>query len=344
MLQKKVMIVGGNPDTEKRSKIIDILHNAFLINKNDINSLELYNSRLPKDISGSNLIIWMPDISNEKPKDYPVKDKGAVLICSKVMRPGYGEFDAISRIFQMSGNAVIAIYTDNPKKAIFKLIDALGNTWCETADIQELYGAIIQFFEWTKTSIRKSLHNQPLDKLPLNITDIFNKNSEALKKFIEINNILASSVQTAVGKRFFGNLSTRCMKLFPSTRSNDYIFVSPRNVDKLKLTTEDFIIINLSDFSYFGERKPSVDTPIQCFLYNKYPEINFMIHGHAYLAGAPFTENYFPCGDMREAKEILSIWNDAPACINLKNHGFLITSKTLIEMEELINSAKVTSL
>ena len=53
----------------------------------------------------------MPNIDNEEEKQYPIKKKGSVLICSKVMREGYKPIDAISRIFKMQGNAVIAIYT-----------------------------------------------------------------------------------------------------------------------------------------------------------------------------------------------------------------------------------------
>ena len=44
-----------------------------------------------------NLTLWMIDVDNSEKKSYPIKKKGSVLICSKFMREGMTEIEAISR-------------------------------------------------------------------------------------------------------------------------------------------------------------------------------------------------------------------------------------------------------
>ena len=334
-----LLINGGQPEIKSSNIITKLFENFLDDNKYSILSFNGTDGAI-RNTQNKDLILWFPDISNEEEKNYPKKDKGAVLICSKVMREGYSELDAITRIFKMNGNAVVAIYKDDPKKMRFKLIDALGNCWIDTYDINMLCVAIREFYDWTKKSIRVSLkYNQ----LPKEISDMYLSGNK-LDFFIYINNKLSNKVVSAIGKRFFGNLSTRCMKLFPTVRKqHDIYFISPRNVDKSKLTEKDFIICDKT-FHYYGDRKPSVDSPIQISLYNKFPEINYMIHGHAYISDVEMTSEYVPCGDMREVDEILKIWGDEPMNINLKNHGFIIVAKTLEELDNIINNVKMESL
>lgn len=67
--------------------------------------------------------------------------------------------------------------------------------------------------------------------------------------------------------------------------------------------------------------------------------------GHAYVNGFPTTEYYFPCGDMREFGEIWIETTDQytkTIKLNLKNHGFVIGTETLEQMEEIVNSSKFT--
>ena len=335
-MNENILIVGGDVNNEKKSSILK----KMSISVNQIFNVDnkLYNGELPtqNEIKKYDLIIWTPDISNEQEKDYPIKKKGSVLICSKVMREGYNDFVAISRIFKMNGNAVIAIYKDDPKKIRFKLIDALGNIWINTNDIGELCFNIKKFYTWTKESIRKSLNWKDYSEVvmdePIN---------HILVKLIDINNKLSDKVVNAVGKRFFGNVSTRCMGLFPTSIENNLIYVSRRNIDKSKLSVDDFVICD-KEFNFYGDNKPSVDSPIQISLYNAFPKIRYMIHGHAYISDADITNKYVPCGDMREVDEIKKVWGDKPKNINLKNHGFLIVAESLEELENIINNVKVS--
>lgn len=322
----KTLIVGGDFGiTPKKSKIIELISNNFE-NKELINGGTL--SELPHEIN-NDLIIWMPNISNEETKQYPIKSIGNVLIVSKVIRDGYTDLDAVSRIFKMNGNAVIAIYKE--EKIRFKLIDSLGNVWYNDNDINGLCSSIKIFYDFTKKSVRCRTN-----KIEKNTPELNND----IKEFIEINKSLAIYIQNSCGNRFFGNLSTRCSKLFPTIR-NVGIWVSPRNSNKEFIIPEDMIYCEYTDnvVYYVGDKKPSVDSPVQLKIYENCEQINYMIHGHAFIKNAKETENYFLCGDMREADDVIHIIdkNDFGA-INLTNHGFLLYSNNLENLKKLIST------
>jgi len=324
----KVLIVGGDFGIKKESGVIRKLSERFT-DSTTINGGEL--SDLPKELN-SDLILWMPNISNEEQKHYPRKSTGNVLICSKVMREGYKKIDAVSRIFKMQGNAVIAIHKED-NRFIFNLIDALGNSWYCGDSIETLVDSIDDFYNFTISAVRiksnrSSLDNPPVDSLTY--------------QFIEINKNLSEYIQTSCGERFFGNLSTRCQKLFPSMRSNGML-VSPRNVDKSSLTADDMVYCykENDELYYTGGRKPSVDAPIQIEIYNKCPNVNYMIHGHAFIKGAKFTSTYYLCGDLRESEEVIKIIGDNNfGFINLKNHGFLIYADSLSTLTQIIKKSE----
>ena len=344
-----IRIVGGDfKQTPKRSSVIDKIAKSLserVHGEMGYGHTSITNGGLPEQlehvsISGHDLILWMPNVDNDIDKVYPKKDVGSILICSKVIHSERTVIDAISRIFKMNGNAVIAIFPG--EQFSFKLIDALGNVWYNGYDISKLSEAILSIYSWTKASKRLSTkHGDFKFAAAENIN---------LPKLVELTKIVADKFE-AMGGRFFGNTSTRCMKMFPSERlDSEYILVSKRNVDKQRLTEDDFVKVkivgdgdNLS-IQYLGEHKPSVDTPIQSKLYYLWPNINFMIHGHSYIEGAPFTENYYPCGDLREEVEISNILqtNTTFGAINIINHGFLLYASHIEDLEQLVSDLKFT--
>lgn len=323
----KTLIVGGNFGEEsKASSIVRKLTEEMPNGTRCINGGSL--DSLPSEIN-SDLILWMPNIVNEVPKQYPKKTVGNVLIVSKVMRDGYTELDAVSRIFKMHGNAVIAIYKE--ERFRFKLIDALGNTWYDDSDLSELVVKIKEFYQFTKNSVRVRTKQIYID--------YFHKNND-VQDFINLNNTLAKYIQVSCGERFFGNLSTRCMLLFPSLKNDISILVSPRNVNKKNISEEDMVLCQKGDniLTYVGNKKPSVDSPVQLKIYENKSHINYIIHGHAFIKDAVETSEYFVCGDIREADEVIELIDDNQyGAINLKNHGFLLYSDTLDNLKELIN-------
>ena len=233
-----------------------------------------------------------------------------------------------------------------------KLFDPLGNVWYEGTDIkncseelldrlnfiksltrestvssEENIGVLAWFFNMFKEEIYKSTDNPtiPIKK------EFFNIVRDYATKFVE------AAFQTKDVKRFLGNASFRCPKGFPSFRDGKYIFVSKRNVNKEFIGIEEFVPVYLENgkIYYCGENKPSVDTPIQVRMYEKLPNINYMIHSHCYIDGAPYTEKALPCGAIEEVDEIaklLEIYYDNDYyrdfyLMNLIGHGSIMMSK-----------------
>jgi hypothetical protein len=234
----------------------------------------------------------------------------------------------------MNGNAVISIRT-NQKPFTFKFIDALGNVWCDTSDLNELSNIITKFYNFTKDSIR--YETKKVSDMQLNLS--------FYKEFIELNKLVADKSES-MGGRYFGNCSTRCEKMFPSVRFNDNsILVSKRNVDKSRITIDDLVLAKLNEniVEYNGLNKPSVDTLVQLLLYTLYPKIQYMIHGHYYIEGAEFTEHYNLCGDVKEvvsiSEVILKTNHKNDGIINLKNHGFLIYASSIDNLRNFINNS-----
>jgi len=353
----KRLIVGGNFGKQpKRSSIVSKLGNHLFANQyNGGSVIDLINHA--NDIKNFDLTIWMPNVDNTEDKIYPKKRKGSILIVTKVLRNDNDSAigDAVSRIFRMQGNAVIAISSaEKPFK--FSLIDALGNVWCSTTKLPELTKAVESFAEWTSGQVRvASIANDKwVDTKP---------DATCMKDFCNIVKTVANKVEAERGGRYFGNASTRCSAMFPSKRkefsnftkannvchdfkNNPHIYVSGRNTPKDFIRPDDFILAYEIDelIHFHGNRKPSVDTPVQLALYREFDTMNYMIHGHAYIKGKPTTQKYFPCGDMREFDEIKNMVN-SEACnnplgfaINLKNHGFLIAATSLKELKRIVEN------
>jgi len=326
----KVLLVGGNfgEILEKReSGIIKKIYTEF---QSPASEIDVINggklTDLPDNIKGYDLILWMINIDNSEQKYYPPKDQGSVLICSKVMRSGYTRVDSLSRIFKMHGNAVIEIHKNDPHNVRFCFLDALGNEWYNGSDIASLVKQVLSFYIFTKSAVR------------IQTTQIESPAEHNLRGLIEANKRLQELVMSRCGNRFFGNISTRCTKLFPSMRDQEIMYVSPRNVSKESIRPEDMVVYMSGD-KYYGEHKPSVDSPTQIRLYHELPNINFMIHGHATFQKILTTRNYRLCGDIREVQEVLELVkpDDVLFRINLKNHGFLIGAYSLEMLNDIID-------
>jgi ribulose-5-phosphate 4-epimerase/fuculose-1-phosphate aldolase len=394
----RALIIGGvftpmdkQPTQSSSSTIVDTLHDKlrdlyhYKCDSLSSGMLEILKSAAtnpdattPFSVPCSDLIIWMPTIDNDEADVMPKKKQGSTLIVSKVMRgpsttitgniatttPATTTMDAISRIFKFHANAVITIDASVPKQYTFTLIDALGNQWGNaTTDLTELTDNIHRFHEWTRKSVRR----------PTIMAN--NTRQPEVETLIEVTKQLSQEC-TKVQGRYFGNCSTRCQSLFPSTRTittdkttstpqpqraarattalgvEDVILVSKRNTDKTYLTSDDMVPVmfnTLGNIVCFGNSKPSVDTPVQVRLYEVFPKHNFYIHGHAYIEDAPFTDNYYACGDTREASAIHKIimthsqLNTEAGAINLRNHGFFLYADTLANLQMLANSLKFSA-
>jgi len=218
-----------------------------------------------------------------------------------------------------------------------RLLDPLGNVFCNwTENFNELGKAIGQ-------RIRQLLSFNRFGSICAG--DAIETPEES--EFFALVKSAATEFQRLIPtvqnpSRFLGNASFRCQRGFPSFRYGDYIFVSRRNVDKEYIDKNGFVAVKVNTLpvEYFGRYKPSVDTPTQLILYQAFPKVNYMLHGHVYLTNCFNTESCIPCGAIEEAEEIKKRFT-SPAytsfAVNLKGHGFLAASDSVEQLGNMIS-------
>jgi len=347
------LIVGGNFDDNggRPSSLINKI--ALAIPKE--HKVTVYNGgyypnieNLLESTKNYDAVFWCPNIPNDKPKLRDVKSVNpkVMLITSKRNNDNQYTFqELINRALQTKSNLCVEFSKvgDQYKMMLF---DPLGNAWYDGFDIKELAEAMASRTEYLKTITRKGCTAIDIPVTIPNNVEFFN----VVKDYAEIFHHLIHPEEGVT--RFLGNSSfreenrTRCERGFPSFRSdNGVIYVSRRNVDKRYIDKDNFVPTKLNydgSVFYSGPNKPSVDTPIQLQLYARLPEINYMIHAHVYIDGAPFTEQMVPCGGLEEVEEVMTaIKNNYPSphedfyAINLIGHGCVVMSNKAEQLKNI---------
>ena len=220
-----------------------------------------------------------------------------------------------------------------PKVVMGRLLDPLGNQWLEpTAFISDVALAISRrvqtLLTYTRVPSRQLGPAEPVPQSP--------KLAEFMCWVKAISIQLHELMHGANQDRFLGNYAFRCLNGFPAYSNGEgKVYVSPRNVDKRGITTSDLIHVhtvieehpcfNLY-VGYYGERKPSVDAPIQLGLFARFPYIKYMLHTHVYIEGAQTTNTIIPCGALEEVDYFNNRFPDSTSylAVNLRGHGSIV--------------------
>lgn len=355
-MESKILFVGGDWDLTggKESRIVNefakYLPNATVYNGGDYNDL----NKILESCINYDVVIWWANVPNELPKIRNVKDinyKTMLVSSKRNVDNQYSFQDLLQRSFALKSNLTIE-FSKNDNLYSMKLFDPLGNVWYEGTDIKECSKELIERLKFIKNITRESTTSSEENIGAL--AWFFNMFKEEMyksddnptipikKEFLTLVKDYASkfaeaTFQTKDVKRFLGNASFRCPKGFPSFREGKYIFVSKRNVNKEFISVNEFVPVYLENgkIYYCGKYKPSVDTPVQVRMYDLLPNINYMIHSHCYIDGAPFTEKALPCGALEEVDEISELLskhynNDFTRdfyLMNLTGHGSIMMSQ-----------------
>ncbi len=344
---KKILFVGGTfDDTGGRpSKIAEKLKHT--ITHDDIfwmnrwlegeyrtdRSIEAYNGGEYRQLEGivanadHDAVFWFPDIPNNKEKLLPMikrNNPSCTLVTSKRNEGQYGLADVIAHGLRNHSNLLLEIKTDQ-EPYVARVLDPLGNLYYEGTDFSDAGRALRwrteQLMKITRVSSKRI---GDVKAIPAN-EEFFTVVRGSAERF---HNLIRS---IAHQERFVGNASFRCENGFPSFRDADkgLIYVSRRNIDKRQIGPEGFIACEQGNpIKFYGDQKPSVDTPIHLALYDALPNINYLLHGHVYIYNAPHTTQLIPCGALEEAREILNIVPAATTrfSLNLAGHGCIIGS------------------
>ena len=363
-MENKILFVGGTWDLKegKQSSLVDKfakeLPNATVYNGGNYNDL----NKILESCINYDVVLWWANLDNSLPKIRNVKDinyKTMLVSSKRNVDNTYSFQDLLARSFALKSNLTIE-FTQSNNLYNMKLFDPLGNVWYEGTDIKECskelierlnfikkitresttskeenIGALAWFFNMFKQEMYKSIDN-PITPIK---DDFLNLVREYASIFAE------ATFHTKDVQRFLGNASFRCPKGFPSFRAGKYIFVSKRNVNKEYIGIDEFVPVYLEDgkIYYCGNNKPSVDTPIQVKLYEKLPNINYMIHSHCYIKDAPYTNECLPCGAIEEVQEIENLINESYDndysrdfyLINLTGHGSIMMSKNPEQLKNI---------
>jgi len=325
-----IYVVGHFDDENgKSSKIGETLFNEIksenttYFNGGSFRDLE----NILDSIRNYQLIYWFADVPNDKPKivnEIKNRNNACILITSKRnVNNQYTFMDLVFHALNIKSNLFVEITRENDRYN-GRIIDPLGNVFLDYNENFGLVGKVLRKRVNELSGFRRVSSLNIGSEADIPYEDLF---FEIIRGYAQTFHDLINPVSVAAN-RFFGNASFRCERGFPSFKSEDnMIFVSRRNVDKRFIDRNSFVGVRLENpVSYFGERKPSVDTPIQLELYSYYPKVRYMIHSHTYVSNAPFTNRIIPCGAVEEAEEIKEIFPDRNSVnfyVNLKGHGSL---------------------
>jgi ABC-type sugar transport system ATPase subunit len=235
------------------------------------------------------------------------------------------------------------------------VFDPLGSVWYQGEDIDSAARATIERLVFLKSMTRQNTVQSTTDKnlIMAWYFDQFKQNEYQSDKtidvpdeqdFVDVVRKYAIEFQKFMlninTQRFVGNASMRplppqvgrCGKGMPSFRKDNIIFVSKRNINKQFIELDNFVpcYMDKDKLMYCGDEKPSVDTPVQIRLYEKLPQMKYMLHSHCYIKDAPFTSTAVPCGAIEEVDFVMQTINEKKwenkdwIAINLRGHGALI--------------------
>ena len=361
----KVLIVGGTFDKEggRPSKLIYKIYEELkkepffeITYANGGLVSDLHNGILP-DVVNYEVVLWFANVSNDEDKLRDVKalNPKALLITSKRNDDNKYTFaELISRALAIKANLTIE-FSKQEDKFNMMLFDPLGNVFYDGFDVEAMCEYLIQRMGQLQQFTRVPTIQEtelPAPEVP--------EETEFFEFAHDCADIFHNLIRPAKGtERFLGNMSFRCQNGFPSFRGeNGIVYVSRRNVDKSDINAASFVPTYLTEnltTKYFGENKPSVDTPVQLRLYKLFPWANYMLHAHCYVDTTDIpdtmmlrTNEPIPCGALEELSEIrivlpardgsfVEFSKIAPRllAINLKGHGCILIAKDVEIFKEL---------
>lgn len=353
-MNKTLLIVGGTFDKKggKPSSLVQKIHNNIYLDKSEVT---VYNGGYVSELHDNiideaknhKIVIWMPSVPNDEIKIRNVKEVNpkTILISSKRNDNNkYSFAELISRSLAMKSNLTIEFSKVGDKLFNMFVFDPLGNEFYNGTSIKDMTIAIIN---------RAILLTKFTRKPSIPAETQLNRENPNPVEFISFarscSDIFHNLINPSKGTtRFLGNMSFRCQSGFPSFKDESgLVYVSRRNVDKSDIDHNSFVPVYLDDndnVRYFGDNKPSVDTPVQLRLYKLFPNIKYMIHAHCYFGkDAIWTQKPVPCGAIEEVEEIVNalknidVSKESFIAVNLIGHGCLLMASDCSEFTNLMN-------
>lgn len=339
----KTLFVGGDYDdlNGRSSKIAEKIFQSLNLSDVDYHNGGHYNDLLKFSdrIFRYSAVFWLAKIPEDKPSVSAIlksKHNSFILVSSKRnLDERLTTFDMVHEALKIKSNLTLE-FKKNHDKYISRILDPLGNVFLDFTSDFNLVGKVLGKRVSELTTYTRMKSESVGERLDAPVNDEF---LELIKHDANcFSNLLYANPEAV--NRHMGNASFRCVNGFPSFKKDGLVYVSRRNVDKRGIEKDSFVAVdaNSKELNYFGGKKPSVDTPIQLKLYQNYKNINFMLHSHNYVLGAPFTSRIIPCGALEEVEDIAKVFPNYDIrnfAVNLRGHGSVVASDSLEFMKSV---------
>lgn len=320
------------------------------------------------------IVFWFANVDNSLPKIRDVKSvapKTMLVTSKRNSKTQHGKKYSFPELVQRAliSKSNLMFEFSETDEGLFNMLvfDFLGCAWYNGTDITQAVNAALQRLYYLASITRQRTVPSPEDdKRGLMLKWFFDQFAQDVKpsdKTIDMPDEQASiDLVHGYAEQFHKLMHLecntphakpehmppqvgRCSKGMPSFRLGDYIFISQRNVSEEYLELSHFVPIYTEngEIYYCGDKKPTVDAPVQLKLYQALPNIRYILHSHCYIQGADFTDKCIPCGAVEEADEILRIIdekypdrNQTFYQLNLLGHGSILMGGSVEEMKGLL--------
>lgn len=277
-------------------------------------------------------VLWFADVPNDKPKivgTIKARWPKLYLVTSKRNLDGaYSTSELLGRALKTKSNLLVEM-TGDRNRVESTVMDPLGSAFCQKETDIAVVARVLRERLTRLAEFGRVSSKQVGDRIePPDESEFFEIVRAQAERFHAI-------IHGIGHERMMGNASFRCAKGFPSVREGNFIFVSRRDVDKRHIGPEAFVAVDLNSDNpvrYYGPEKPSVDTPIQVRLYQRYPMVRYMLHSHTYIQGAWMTPEPISCGAIEEADAVCALVTNPYAkdfAVNLRGHGSIVLAASL---------------
>lgn len=337
MTQKTLFVGGTFDESEGRySEIGNIIFKSAKLGNADYCNGGLFSKleRIAERINEYNLVFWLAKTDSNISSTLKQKSNSFILVSSiRNIEKRHSLGDLLQHSLRIKSNLLIE-FTAESGVYYSRILDPLGNVFLDYSDDMKLVGKVMAK-RAEELAVFSRIGSEKIgDSLEVKADEEFfmliRSYAETFHSLVHLNDSPC---------RFMGNASFRCESGFPSYKDGNLIYVSKRNNDKRMLNSESFVPVKLElPVKYFGNEKPSVDTPIQVMLYQHYENVKYMLHSHVYIRNAGFVEKIIPCGALEEAVEIVTLFpdkNKKDFAVNLKGHGSLFLASDLRSLKQI---------
>jgi ribulose-5-phosphate 4-epimerase/fuculose-1-phosphate aldolase len=272
---------------------------------------------------------------------YPLLVRGLANLCVMVSPSGDGSIAQFVTLEQ----GTYAIGTDGGDdeiffKSVFSRVEPLASSRLVIGNefTDDLPEAVRAGDDITRQITRAGQRLAALDLLPA---------AFPIEEILSDRDLRHVKLLYGIGGLSYGNVSARRLDIDAGETQPQY-WMSASGVDKSALHEigRDILLVTGYDEARdvmqlrvpqgVEPRRVSVDAIEHWMIYREHPEVQAILHVHAWIEGTVATEINYPCGTVELAESVAELVRDAPdpsrAIVGQRNHGLTITGHSLDEI------------